>query len=135
MKARTVITTLFASALMLAPLAGIAQGNGAGRGGNDQAKDRAQVERGQRDFDRGRLRDRDRTTVPSHDRDRIQDRTKAPETAPKNEDRAYGNETMTEQERNAYGEQARNENSAEDAEQIKARHRHEEQVKAEAQGV
>lgn len=134
MKLGTGLFSLVAIALFLTPLAGLAKGKAAGAG---PAQDQAQIERGQRDFDRDRLRDRDRLTAPSHDRDRdrIQDRTHVPDFAKLSDQDIYGNEVMTAQERNAYRKQLQKANSDERRESIEARHRYEMQVRAENQGV
>ena len=79
MKAQTTIGILVATALALAAASAVAQGRH-GQGGASPPQ-RAQVERGQRDFDRDRVRDRDRVNDPAMDRkqDRKQDRTNGPE--------------------------------------------------------
>ncbi len=133
MRTTTFVTALFTAALILAPLAGFAQGQQ--RGGNAQAQQRAQVERGQRDIGRDRLRDRDRISVPQHDRDRIQDRTKAPENAQQDEHNIYGYNLMNEEERIAYRERVKSAESRQEREQIEAQHRHEMQTRARNEGV
>ena len=55
---------VFAAALLVAPIAGMAQAN-QHRAGNEQAMQRAQVERGQRDMGADRMRDRDRLGAAS----------------------------------------------------------------------
>jgi len=133
MRKSTIVTALFATALMLAPLAGFAQGQQ--RGGNAQAQQRAQVERGQRDIGRDRLRDRDRISIPEHDRDRIQDRTKAPENAKQDGHKIYGYNLMNDEERSAYRERVKSAESKQEREQIEAQHRHEMQIRATNEGV
>ena len=133
MRTTTFVTALFATALMLAPLAGFAQNQQRGR--DADAQQRAQVERGQRDIGRDRLRDRDRISVPDHDRDRIQDRTKAPESAKQDEHNIYGYNLMNEEERSAYRERVKSAESRQEREQIEAQHRHEMQIRARNEGV
>ena len=134
MKTTTLVTALFAAALLVAPIAGMAQAN-QNRAGNDQAMQRAQAERGQRDMGADRMRDRDRLGAAEQDRDRIQDRTHAPDSANQQDNSIYGYNLMSEEERNAYREQIRNAKSQQEREQIEARHRHEMQVRAENAGV
>ena len=69
MKTQATIIGIAIAALAMTPALAYAKG-GPGQGG--QPKDRAQVERGQRDMDRDRLHDRDRITNPQHDRKRDQ---------------------------------------------------------------
>jgi hypothetical protein len=128
MNTRTIVTTLVVGALVATPAIALAQQSG-NRTGNE-AQQRAQVERVQRDIDRDRLRDRDRISEPAQDRDRIQDRTNAPEDAKQAENRVYGYELMTEPERLAYQERLQNAATEQDREQIKAQHREEIQVRA-----
>ena len=136
MKTRTLVTSLFAAALVATPMALYAQGQGQGQGrSGDEARQRAQVERGQRDFDRGRMTDRARSGMQQHDRDRIKDRTKAPETAPQSENAIYGAELMTEAERNQYRKKLGEAKTPEEREQLMEQHRHEMRVRAEEQGV
>lgn len=143
MRTTTFVTTLFAVTLLLVPLATMAQGQQRG-GGRDQqqSQQRAQVERGQRDMG-DRLRDRGRITEPAHDRDRdrVQDRTHAPDEAQQAqhqvqaENQIYGYELMSEEERNQYRQRIRNAENRQEAEQIEAQHRHEMQVRAKNKGV
>jgi hypothetical protein len=133
MKTLTTATALFVAALILTPLTSYAQGQG--RGPEAEPKDRAQVERGQRDLDGDRLRDRDRLTAPKHDRDRIQDRTHAPDFANLSDQDIYGNELMSAEERNQYRKQLQTASSSEQRARIEAQHRQEMQVRANRQGV
>ena len=145
MRTLTTISMLTAAALLLASMTAVAQGRH-GQGGA-QAQDRAQVERGQRDFDRDRMRGRDRTTSPSQDRDRTrdQDRTHAPDNASfgghgkaygENSNGIYGGELMSVEERNQYREQLRlTESDPEAQTRFKAQHQEEMQRRAKAQGV
>lgn len=134
MKISTTITALFAAALIMAPLTGIAQGQGKGAGPKPQ--DRAQVERGQRDLDRDRLRDRTQLNTQERDRDRIQDKTHAPDSAKPDDEKIYGGNLMTIQERNQYREQLRLlESDPEKRTQFKAQHQEKMQARAKAQGV
>lgn len=107
MKARTTVGILLASTLSLTSVYAMAQGHH-GHDGAD-AIERAQVERGQRDFDRDRMRDHDRAHDPVHDRmrDRDQDRTHAPDDAQMSDHEIYGSELMSEQEHRQYREQLR----------------------------
>ena len=134
MRRVTALFTLAAAALVLAPMAVLAGGQG--RGGEAGPPERAQVERGQQDHDRDRMRDRDRIEEPEHDRDRIQDRTHAPDDAGFNDADIYGHELMSVQERNQYREQLRLvEDDPEKKTQFQAQHREKMQVRARAQGV
>ena len=103
-----------------------------------QAQDRAQIERGQKDFDRDRLRDRDRITQPARDRDRIkdQDRTHAPDKAKQGDKAIYGSELMSVEERNQYREQLRLTDSDPQAQtKFKAQHQEKMQARAKQMGV
>lgn len=145
MRTLTAISMFTAAALFLASMTAVAQGRH-GQGAA-QPQDRAQVERGQRDFDRDRMRDRDRTTSPSQDRDRTrdQDRTHAPDNASfgadgkaygENGSGIYGGELMSVEERNQYREQLRlTESDPEAQTRFKAQHQEEMQRRARAQGV
>ena len=129
MKLRPIVVTLFASALVAAPLAVIAQGNGNANKGATDSQKRAQVERSQRDLDRDRLQTRDRSGFAEQERDRVQKRTHAPDDA-KQAEHMYGYNLMSEEERVAYRERLMKAESAEEQEQIQARHREEIQVRA-----
>lgn len=134
MKIQTTISILTATALALASFSAIAQGRN-GQGGA-QAQDRAQIERGQKDFSRDRLRDRDRSTVPSRDRDRDQDRTHVPDNAKLGENGVYGGGLMSIEERNQYREQLRQTESDPKARtKFMAQHQEEMQARAKQQGV
>ncbi len=136
MKAMTTITLLAAAALTLASVSAVAQGARQGQGA--QAPDRAQVERGQKDFDRDRLRDRDGITAPEHDRDRIrdQDRTHVPDHAKLGENGIYGGQLMSVEERNQYREQLRlTESDPQARGKFMAQHQEMMQARAEQQGV
>ncbi|MDJ0794516.1 MAG: hypothetical protein QNI98_09750 [Woeseiaceae bacterium] len=137
MKTKALITTTVAVAMALTSAAALAQGNGGSKGGDRgaNAQQRAQVERGQRDFDRDRMRDRDRIAAPQHDRDRVKDRTKAPENAGFNENNIYGYNLMTDAERTAYRERIMNAESRQEREQIEAQHRLEMQVRAKNRNI
>lgn len=129
MKLKSVVVTLFASALVAAPLAAVAQGNGNGKQGANDSQKRAQVERSQRDLDRDRLHTRDRSGFADQERERTQKRTNAPDDA-KQAEHMYGYDLMTEEERVAYRERLVKAESAEEKEQVKAQHREEIQVRA-----
>ena len=144
MRPQTTIAILTAAALALTSMTAGAQGRH-GQGAS-QPQYRAQVERGQKDFDRDRMRDRDRATNPSRDRDRDQDRTHAPDHATFGEDGKakygengegiYGGELMSVEERNQYREQLRLTESDPQAQtRFKAQHKEEMQQRAKAQGV
>jgi hypothetical protein len=131
MNIRTGIVVAFATALVLTPLAGFAQGRGGGGGNPPQGP--AQVERGAQDLDRDRAKAADRTY--QRDRDRDQDRTHAPDFGyMKNRD-IYGNELMTNAERKAYRKQLATAGSSEERGRIEAEHRKEMQSRAEKKGV
>jgi hypothetical protein len=136
MTTRTGIWMLVAAALLLTPLVSLAKGPGGG--GQGPGASAPQYERGQRDFDRDRLRDRDRLHDPAYQRDRTrdQDRTNAPDTAPQGEGKIYGSELMSEQEQNQYREQLRLiGQDPEKRAQFMAQHRQEMQKRAKAKGV
>lgn len=126
MRLNPIVVTLVASALIAAPAAAIAQGNGTRDGATDSQK-RAQVERSQRDLDRDRLR--------SQDRDRTQDRIHAPDDAKQAQARMYGYGLMTDEEREAYNARLMKAKNAEEREQIKAQHRKEIQERARERNV
>ena len=123
-----IVVTLVASALVAAPAASIAQGSGNDNKGAADSQKRAQVERSQRDLDRDRLRTQDRLGDTQQDRDRIQDRTNAPDDA--KQAQIYGYQLMDDAERKAYRERIMNANSAEERHRIEAQHREEIQVRA-----
>ncbi len=136
MRTQTTISLLTAATLALTSMSAIAQGHH-GQGGA-QPQDRAQVERGQKDFDRDRLRDRDRTTNPSHDRDRDrdQDRTHAPDNAQLGKKGIYGGELMSVEEHNQYREQLRlTENDPQAQTKLMAEHKEQMQQRARTKGV
>jgi hypothetical protein len=136
MKVQTTIGILVASALALTSASAVAQG----RHGQDgaSAPQRAQVERGQRDYDRDRMRDRDRVSDPAHDRkrDRDQDRTHAPDNVQNGNQGIYGGEMMSEQERNQYREQLRlTESDPEARNQFMQQHQEKMRLRAKERGV
>ena len=136
MKTRTTISILTAIAIALVSFSASAQGRH-GQGGA-QPQDRAQVERGQKDFDRDRLRDRDRISDPAQDRDRVrdQDRTHVPDKAKLGANGIYGNELMSVEERNQYHEQLRlTESDPKARTKFMAQHQEKMQVRAKQQGV
>ena len=134
MRTPTTISVVVAATLVLASMATVAQGRH-GQGGA-QPQDRAQVERGQKDFDRDRLRDRDRITNPSRDRDRDQDRAHVPDNAKLGEDGIYGSELMSVEERNQFREQLRlTENDPQARTKLMAEHREQMQQRAKTRGV
>jgi len=135
MKIQTTISILTVTAIALASFSAAAQGRH-GQGGA-QPQDRAQIERGQKDFDRDRLRDRDRTTNPAQDRDRArdQDRTHVPDNAKLGAKGIYGNELMSVEEHNQYREQLRlTESDPEARTKFMAQHQEKMQVRAKQQG-
>ena len=135
MKIQTTISILTAAAIALTSFSAVAQGRHGQSGA--QAQDRAQIERGQKDFDRDRLRDRDRIS-PARDRDRVQDqdRTHVPDKAKLGEKEIYGGELMSAEERNQYREQLRlTESDPEARTRFKAQHQEEMQRRAMAQGM
>jgi hypothetical protein len=136
MTTRTGIWMLVAATLVLVPLASFAKGPGGG--GQGPGASGPQYERGQRDFDRDRLRDRDRLHDPAYQRDQVrdQDRIHAPDGAQQGEDKIYGAGLMSEQERNQYREQLRLVGQdPEKRAQFIAQHKEEMQKRAKAQGV
>jgi hypothetical protein len=130
MRTTTFLATVIAAALALVPAAAIS-GNGPQHGADKQApQHRAQAERGQRHMGSERLRQHDRSGVAQHDRDRIQDRTHAPDNAQQDANNIYGYDLMSEEERNAYRERIQNAENQKEREQIEAQHRHEMQIRA-----
>ena len=134
MKHKTAISILATSVLILSSAAIYAQHGPPG--GHAQPQDRAQAERGQqsdrdRDFDRDRLRDRD--MMEAQDRDR--DRTHMPDFANLSDEDIYGSEVMTVEERNEYRNQLKNAATAQEREQIEARHKEMVKAKAQSKGV
>ena len=107
MKTRTTISIFAAIALALVGSSAFAQHRQQQHGARPQ--DRAQVERGQKDFDRDRMRQRDRTfdSAQDRDRDRDQDRVHAPDEAGNGNQKIYGSELMSVEERNQFREQLR----------------------------
>ena len=137
MKTQTTISLITAAALALTSFSAIAQGRQQG-GPKHEPQDRAQVERGQRDFDRDRMRDRDRLSAPERDkaRDRDQDRVNAPEHAKFGDSEIYGQELMSVQERNQYREQLRLTDSNPEAQaKLKAQHAEKMRTRAKEKGV
>lgn len=135
MKTQTTISLITAAALALTSFSAAAQGRQQG-GPKHDPQDRAQVERGQRDFDRDRMRDQDRVNEPERDRDRDQDRTNVPDNAKLGEGNIYGQELMSAQERNQYREQLRiNESDPKAQEQFKAQHAEKMRTRAKEKGV
>lgn len=138
MRKQTVLWMIPAAALVLAPLATIAGGQGQGRGGTDSPGGRAQVERGQQDYDRDRMRSRDRIHDPAQARDQVrqQDRIHVPDQAGPNDDAIYGNQLMSAEERNQYREQLQLiGDDPEKRTRFIAEHREKMQLRAQAQGV
>ena len=137
MKTQTTISLITAAALALTSFSAVAQGRQQG-GPKHEPQDRAQVERGQRDFDRDRMRDRDRINEPERDqvRDRDQDRTHAPDNAKFGDSEIYGQELMSVQERNQYREQLRLTDSDTKAQtKFKAQHAEKMRIRAKEKGV
>ena len=134
MRTATFVAALFTTALMLTPVAGLAQGQKHGAD-KQPPQQRAQAERGQRDMGSDRLRQQDRSGLAQHDRDRIQDRTNAPDNAKQDEHKIYGYNLMSEEERNAYRERIKKAENRQEREQIEAQHRHEMQIRAANKGV
>ena len=140
MKTSTLITVLFAMALLVTPLIALGQGQGQGQGqryGADKPppQERAQVERGQRDMGSDRLRQQDRLGTAEHDRDRIQDRTHAPDDARQQQNNIYGYDLMTEQERTEHQQPMRSMTTEQERAAYRARHHEEMQRRAREQGV
>ena len=136
MRTQMTISILTAAALTLASMSALAQGRH-GQGGA-QPQDRAQIERGQKDFDRDRYRDRDRITNPAQDRDRTrdQDRIHAPDNAGLGQNGIYGGELMSVEERNQYREQLRlTESDAQARTKFMAEHKEQMQQRARVKGV
>ncbi|HSM30357.1 MAG TPA: hypothetical protein VK854_06620 [Woeseiaceae bacterium] len=144
-------SALLAVVAVLSPIDGVTQGRGPG-GGGDQAgpRERAQVERGQMDHDRDRMRDRDRIHQPAMDAMQAQDRKQAqqrqqvqeqkqihvPGTGNGPDSDIYGHELMSVQERNRYREQLQLvQSDPEQKNRFLAQHREQMQARAKAQGV
>ena len=137
MKTRTTISLIIAAALALTSFSAIAQGQQHGAS-QQKPQDRAQVERGQRDLDRDRMRQQDRTNSPERDQtqDRDKDRTNAPDQAKFGDSEIYGQELMSVQERNQYREQLRLTESDPKAQtELKAQHAEKMRMRAQEQGV
>jgi hypothetical protein len=137
MRIQTTIALIAAATLAMASMSAVAQGRH-GQGSGAQPTDRTQIERGQKDTDRDRLRDRDRITNPAPDRDRTrdQDRTHAPDQATSGEKGIYGGKLMSEQERSEYREQLRlTESDSEARARFMAKHKAEMQKRASARGM
>ena len=126
MRTRTIVTALAVGALVVTPALVSAQQSG--NRNSTEAKQRAQVERVQRDIDRDRVRER--AGVAEHDRDRTQDRTNAPEDAKQAQQNIYGYNLMSDEERDAYRERIRNASNEQEREQLMAQHREEIQTRA-----
>jgi hypothetical protein len=136
MKAQTTISILVASALALTAASAVAQGKH-GQGGAAPPQ-RAQVERGQRDFDRDRMRERDRADDAAKDRkqDRDRDRIHAPDEAQNGNQGIYGGELMNAQERNQYREQLRlTESDPKARSQFMKQHQEKMKLRAKEKGV
>ena len=114
MRTRTIVTALAVGALVVTPALAFAQQSGNRTGNGTEAKERAQVERVQRDIDR----------------DRVQDRTIAPEGAKQAEHNIYGYDLMSDEERDAYRERIRNASNDQEKEKLMAQHREEIQTRA-----
>lgn len=137
MRKHTGLWLIPAAALVLMPLAVIAGGHGQGRSG-DNSGSRAQVERGQHDFDRDRMRSHDRIHDPAQDRDqtRQKDRVHMPDQANPNDNAIYGHELMSVEERNQYREQLQLiGQDAEKRNRFIAEHQEKMRLRAEAQGA
>ena len=126
MRTRTIVTALAVGALVVTPTLVSAQQSG--NRNSTEAKQRAQVERVQRDIDRDRVRER--AGVAEHDRDRTQDRTNAPEDAKQAQQNIYGYNLMSDEERDAYRERIRNASNEQEREKLMAQHREEIQTRA-----
>lgn len=148
-------SALLLAAVVLLPVDGFAQARGP-QSGNDEAgpRERAQVERGQADHDRGRVRDRDRVHQPAiepaqeqqqamerrqeQNREEVQaqNRVHAPDTGSDVDSKIYGHELMSVEERNRYREQLRLvESDPEKKTRFQAQHREQMQARAKAQGI
>ena len=137
MRTQTTIAVITAATLALASMSAAAQGRH-GQDSGAKPMDRAQIERGQKDFDRDRLRDRDRITNPAPDREqtRDQDRAHAPDKAPVGEKGIYGGKLMSEQERSTYREQLRlTESDSKARARFLAQHKAEMQKRAKTRGM
>ena len=128
MRTRTIVTALAVGALVVTPALAFAQQSGNRTGNGTEAKERAQVERVQRYNERDRVRER--AGVAEHDRDRVQDRTNAPEGAKQAEHNIYGYDLMSDEERDAYRERIRNASNDQEKEKLMAQHREEIQTRA-----
>ena len=136
MRTVTGLGVIIATAMILSPLTGAAQGNGKGGGGGDHARERAQVERTHSDFDRDRMHDRDQMRQQSQDRDQIRDRVHEPANAMSDDRPIYGQQMMSVEERNQYREQLRVVGAdTEEGTRLQAQHREQMQVRAKEQGV
>ena len=139
MRTVTGFGALIAAVLVLAPLTGVAKGQGQGSGqerGGEQARERAQIERTHSDFDRNRMHDRDQARQHSQDRDQARDRVHDPAHAMPDDRPIYGQQMMSVEERNQYREQLRVLGAdTEEGTRFQAQHREQMQVRAKEQGV
>ena len=139
MRTVTGIGALIATVMVLAPLTGVAKGQGQGQGqerGGEQARERAQIERTHSDFDRDRMHDRDQMRQHSQDRDQARDRVHDPAHAMPDDHPIYGQQMMSVEERNQYREQLRMVGAdTEEGNRFQALHREKMQVRAKEQGV
>jgi Tfp pilus assembly protein PilV len=135
MRTVTGFGALIAAVVVLAPLTGVAKGQGQERGG-EHARERAQVERTHSDFDRDRMHDRDQTRQHSQDRDQTRDRVHDSANAMPDDRPIYGQQMMSVEERNQYREQLRVLGAdTEEGTRFQAQHREQMQVRAKEQGV
>jgi len=144
-------SALLAAAVVLMPIDGFAQAHRqSGNGNQANARERAQVERGQSDFDRDRVRDRGRIQQPDRDpagdqlkaqernREQVQEQNQVhtPGTGNGADSDIYGHELMSVEERNRYREQLRLvQSDPEKKTRFVAKHREQMQNRAKAQGL
>lgn len=135
MKRQPIVTAVVGIALAITSSGLFAQGR-QGQG-QDRPRDRAQIERGQRDLDRERPRDRDRLDKPAQDRvrDRDQDRLHVPDFAKLSDRDIYGSEVMSVQERNQYRQQLQTASNEGERKRIEARHREMVEARAKSRGI
>jgi hypothetical protein len=136
MKTRTTVGIFAATALTLLTSSAFAQHRQ--QQGGARPQDRAQVERGQKDFDRDRMRQQDRAfdAAQDRDRDRDQDRVHAPDEVGNGNQKIYGSELMSVEERNQFREQLRLAESDPEAKtRLMKQHKEQMQIRAKEQGV
>lgn len=129
MRAKTLVTTIMAAALVAAPLASLAQGGG----GGGQSSARAGMQQGRGDLDRARAQDRTRDYA--QERERKQDRVHVPDSAVQAGKGIYGEQLMTKAEKDQYRKRMQSAKTEQEREKIAAEHRNQMQIRAKEMNV